>query len=255
MRIATAITLCAGAALALAATAQADWMPGDGHKMHFPQLPDLDGWDVCATFPGILADDWMCSATGPVTDVHLWGSWAFDMPGIIENVHISIHENIPAGPGGPNFSQPGVLLWQRDFSPNQFSIIDPWDEGDQSWYEPISDEVRIDDHRAINQINIVNIRDPFIQQVGEIYWLDVSVTVDDPDGMGLYRWGWKTSQDHFMDVPVWGTLDLPGVWNPLEDPLIVGEPLSMAFVITPSPGAVGLLAVAGALGLASRRRR
>jgi len=25
---------------------RADWDPGDGHKMHFPQLPDPEGWDV-----------------------------------------------------------------------------------------------------------------------------------------------------------------------------------------------------------------
>ena len=30
----------------LAGPAFADWLPGDGHKMHFPQLPDEDGWDV-----------------------------------------------------------------------------------------------------------------------------------------------------------------------------------------------------------------
>ncbi|MCJ7578787.1 MAG: hypothetical protein MUO91_10085, partial [candidate division Zixibacteria bacterium] len=45
------------------------------HKMHFPQLPDLEGWDVYAVYPKTLADDWKCSATGPVTDIHFWGSW------------------------------------------------------------------------------------------------------------------------------------------------------------------------------------
>ena len=24
----------------------ADWVPADGHKMHYPQLPDEAGWDV-----------------------------------------------------------------------------------------------------------------------------------------------------------------------------------------------------------------
>ena len=32
----------------LAGPALADWEPADGHKMHFPQLPDEDGWDVCS---------------------------------------------------------------------------------------------------------------------------------------------------------------------------------------------------------------
>lgn len=36
--------------LALGGPALADWQPGDGHKMHFPQLPDEDGWDVRSSF-------------------------------------------------------------------------------------------------------------------------------------------------------------------------------------------------------------
>jgi hypothetical protein len=76
----TPITFLAMACVALlAAPAIADWNPGDGHKMHFPQLPDEDGWDVNATTNGdpyvCLADDWMCSQTGPVEDIHFWGSW------------------------------------------------------------------------------------------------------------------------------------------------------------------------------------
>ena len=30
----------------VAPAAVADWDPGDGHKMHYPQLPDPNGWDV-----------------------------------------------------------------------------------------------------------------------------------------------------------------------------------------------------------------
>jgi hypothetical protein len=49
----------------------ADWEPSDGHKMHFPQMPDPVGWDV--NFHDFyLADDWRCSETGPVTDIHFW---------------------------------------------------------------------------------------------------------------------------------------------------------------------------------------
>jgi len=66
----------AGLAIVLSAVgAAADWQPADGHKMHFPQLPDEEGWDVNATAPMILADDWRCSQSGLVTDIHFWGSW------------------------------------------------------------------------------------------------------------------------------------------------------------------------------------
>lgn len=64
------ILLCV---LALAAPALADWEPGDGHKMHFPQLPDPDGWDVRASAL-CMADDWLCTETGTVDDIHWWGS-------------------------------------------------------------------------------------------------------------------------------------------------------------------------------------
>ncbi len=117
-------------------TAQADWFPGDDHKMHFPQLPDPFGWDVNATFPQVLADDWQCSETGPVSDVHLWGSWEFDQgaPDLITNIHLSIHSNLPA-PAGGGISKPGELLWEGDFFTGQFTVIDPYGTGDQGWYE------------------------------------------------------------------------------------------------------------------------
>ena len=38
----------------IGSAALADWRPGDGSKMHFPQLPDLDsglGMNVLATEP------------------------------------------------------------------------------------------------------------------------------------------------------------------------------------------------------------
>ena len=70
-----------GTLMFLAAPTVADWKPEDGHKMHFPQLPDEDGWDVNATWPKVLADDWTCSETGWVKDIHFWGSWMYGQPG------------------------------------------------------------------------------------------------------------------------------------------------------------------------------
>jgi len=66
----------------LPALALGDWQPGDGHKMHFPQLPDEDGWDVRASYI-CLADDWECSEDGFVRDMHFWGSWRNGDVGLI----------------------------------------------------------------------------------------------------------------------------------------------------------------------------
>jgi len=78
--------------LASATAARADWIPNaadpmdaTNHKMHFPQMPDLDGWDVSFWSahefdPGVVppytafawpsGDDWQCAGTGSVTDIH-----------------------------------------------------------------------------------------------------------------------------------------------------------------------------------------
>jgi hypothetical protein len=223
----------------------ADWFPGEPHKMHYPQLPDPFGWDVNATFPKVLADDWQCSQTGPVTDIHLWGSYEFDVQSPILRIHTSIHENIPETPTSP--SMPGALLWERDFFPPEFQVLDPYGTGDQGWYDPNTGQWRRPDHFRFHQINIENIQEPFTQEVGKIYWLDISVEVEDP----FYRWGWKTSQDHFMDDAVWSDFGLEG-WQELRDP-ITFESLDLAFVITPEPAAVMLFAFGG-LALLRRRR-
>jgi hypothetical protein len=256
MNSASRVLLGAGLALIATSAAAGDWFPGDPYKMHFPQLPDPMGWDVNATYPKVLADDWECTESGPVTDIHFWGSWADDIPGQIISVHVSIHTNVPAGPDF-QFSHPGDLLWERDFDPSLFAVV-AYGEGDEGWFDPNTGQYLEHNHMLYHQINITDIRDPFYQEVGGIYWLDVSVMVESPAG-ALAMWGWKTSQDHFMDDAVWSDVPTPGrsvdgaLWNELFDP-ITGESLDLAFVITPTPGTLVLLGIGGVLA-AQRRRR
>ena len=224
----------------LALPAVADWNPGEPHKMHFPQLPDPQGWDVKATYPKVLADDWQCSQTGPVTDIHFWGSWREDRVGEIVAIDLSIHAN-NLGPPSTPINPP---LWQRRFFPGQWKER-YYGEGQQGWYDPNTGFWKRPDHLRYYQYNFVDIPNPFIQQQGVIYWLDVSVHVQGPE-----EWGWKTSYMHFMDDAVWGDYPDP-IWRPLTDP-ITGQTLDLAFVITPEPASAVLL-LAGALAL--RRRR
>jgi hypothetical protein len=251
MKTATAMIGCAALVMALTVPASADWFPGDPYKMHFPQLPDPTGWDVNGTEPMILADDFQCSETGPISDVHVWGSWHFGNPGSISSIRLSIFDNVPEDPTNPDsYSQPGTLLWAQSFAPGDYTLLDPYGTGQEGWYDPATGVSQRPDHDTFHQLNFTNIKDPFVQQFGEIYWLAVSVTVD-PSPTGP-EWGWKTSQDHFMDNAVWY---VPGTgWSELYDPEVSGQPLDLAFVITPEPGTLALLLLGG-LALVSRKRR
>jgi len=223
------------AAIALSAgPAAADWDEGDGHKMHWPQLPDPNGWDVDFSSPHVLADDWRCSQSGPVSDIHFWFSAKSDQPFIVDQIHVSIHADIPAQ--GDDYSTPlNPPLWERDFSSSQFSIR-PYGGGDQGWYDPYEGTNVKPDHKGIWQANIVGIENPFYQVEGTIYWLDLSVLAHDPSGVDPVALGWKTSiSDHFNDDAVWGEGPIGGeiFWHELRDPLEPTLSLDLAFVITP----------------------
>jgi hypothetical protein len=194
----------------------ADWDEGEDFKMHFPQLPDKDGFDVDWGY-WYLGDDWKCTETGPVDDIHFWLSWFYDDPMTIDELYVSIWSNNPNGTGG--HSQPLDLKWDRTFTPKQF-VMREYGNGDQRWMMPWG-EVIPHPHKLIFQINIVEIDDPFEQKEGEIYWLVIKMSsISD-----IHTVGWKTSEDHFMDNAVWSEEPATGDWQMIEG-------IDFAFVIT-----------------------
>jgi len=243
--------------LGMVASSQADWFPGDSYKMHYPQLPDPNGWDVNFVRPKVLADDWLCTETGPVSDIHFWYSFNFDQPVPIESIHLSIHSDIPASPTGA-FSRPGELLWSRDLVPGEWLDLYPYPgaSGSQGWYDPNTGLVIPDNHQLTGQINVrIPEAEAFIQKEGTIYWLDISIL--SPVSGTTAGIGWKTTKDHFNDDAVWGDFTDTGdvVWNELRDPT-TQESLDLAFVITtvPEPNAILLSTLGGSLLLVWRRR-
>lgn len=198
--------------------ALADWAVGDGHKMHFPQLPDPNGWDV-DFHDWWLGDDWKCSETGPVSDIHFWYSWARDIVQDIPWISVQIYSDNPGPP-----SAPYELLWSRTFQAGEFIIAGPW-TGDQGWYHPLTEWFE-HDHQHYWQMNIKDISSPFNQQEGVIYWLVIQLPYYSYPYPAV---GWKTSEDHWNDNAVFGA---PGNWIPLWDPLSSAEPIDFAFVIT-----------------------
>ncbi len=194
-----AILLVCVPVLVLGLAAVADWHPEDGHKMHWPQLPDETGWAVNATQPLILADDFMCTETGWIKDVHFWGAWRHGDEGLVQQFVLSLHADIPADQNPDGYSKPGETLREWEISDWTAVPIDP--PTMEGWYDPMTGDVFPDDHTAYFQYNVfLPEADWFPQDSGTIYWLNISAIVQDP----LYtQWGWKSTQDNWNDDAVW----------------------------------------------------
>jgi len=263
--------------------AHADWNVGDPYKMHYPQLPDLTptGLDVLATrdpfFTGpngpvwkVLADDFRCTQTGPITDIHIWGSWLNDQVFTGVQFKLSIHADQPATPtGGP--SHPiDPPLWQAIVAPSAQRLYStlPASGPPEQFFDPNTNQI-VGTDRQIWQYNFVNLPQPFTQEAGKIYWLDVQALV--PDGSS-FLFGWKTTnpQDprtpHFMDDAVYADTPAFGApailpYTPLVYPSghpYAGLSIDLAFVITgvPEPASLMLMMLAPIwLTVACRRLR
>ncbi|MBN1795625.1 MAG: PEP-CTERM sorting domain-containing protein [Sedimentisphaerales bacterium] len=247
--------LCVGVLIIIVAGVSfGHWEEGDDYKMHYPQLPDPDGWGVAAQYDYCswlwwewgtrrgLADDWLCTETGYVEDIHFWGSWKGDIKGTVHNIAIGIFAD--------DSGEPGTLLWHRNFDDSYFHE-ELAGSGSQGWYDPYSDSYIEGDHEKYYQYNIPFIDGPlFYQEEGNIYWLGISINYEGCE------FGWKTSDDHWGSDAVYLTnmKESPPYWEwaELYNPLPPGESLDLAFVITPEPATLLLL---GLGGISLRKRR
>ncbi len=252
-----------GAFLLLTVAAQADWNPGDPHKMHYPQLPDPNGWDVNIT-ADMMFDDWQCSQSGPVSDLHFWTSWQNDMPSDIIWIDVEIWKDMPEeDPDNVlGYSYPRDEVWSIRLQPGEWTEHH-YGSGDQGWLDfqnppptqPGHPGYVLHDHQEFYQINIDDIENPFIQQEGEIYWVGIHAGVSDIST----ALGWKTTMDNWNDDAVyWWTFpdqeppEDPD-WREMIDP-ITGESIDMAFVITPEPNVITMILVTSGGFLFIRRK-
>ncbi|MCP4568292.1 MAG: hypothetical protein GY841_12005, partial [FCB group bacterium] len=194
------------------------WQAGDDHKMHFPQLPDGAGWDVYSsvnTSDLSIADDWECSGTGWVKDLHFWGSWFLGITTEITSFEVSVYSDVPAGTDRP-YSYPGDLL--HTISTDSFTVVEIDPGTPEGWYNPHINMVFSNSQITYSQYDIhFDSTDWFWQDSGSVYWISISATTPG------YEWGWKSSQDHWNDQAVYK--DMSGDWKPLYEPgtFILGD--------------------------------
>jgi hypothetical protein len=204
------------------------------------QYPDLSvyGVDVMATQPYILADDFLCTQTGPITDIHIWGSWYHDLVDYNVTFILSIHADIPAGPG--DYSRPGEVLWAKVFEPGSYTMRSYMAELEEGFMIPPQSYEFPADHVCWQYNFFIPESEAFVQRGSSsepvVYWLDVQAI----GGGGTFtRFGWKTSPDHWNDDAVWGQGQEPytGPWYELRYPPgheWYGQSIDLAFVITTS---------------------
>jgi len=211
-------------------------VPEPDPKMHHPQLPDLSsmGMDVdMSVVP--LADDFLCTETGAVSQMTIWGSFLDDIlpragPDSLV-FELAIRADIPAGVV-ESWSMPGEMLWRRVFSPGDYVVWPITDGVPEGWFDPLQGYWLPENHTGVFQYDFFIAEDPFSQEEGIIYWLEVKdLRPPEPD----YTFGWKTTEIELrwqddaayeIDPPLWLPLQYP------ERHAFERETLDLAFVIS-----------------------
>jgi hypothetical protein len=218
------------------------------------QQPDLGstGLDVDATVDSpatwpaqILADDFECALSGPVTQIDVWGSFYQDAPpgNDPNNVEftLSIHANVPPLVRfGTN--TPGKVLWTRAFKKGRFTV-QPVTSERQGYFSPCNEEYAKSNHKQAWKYTFRIDPDEAFAQTGTsdkpvVYWLSVQGRVVQAANRTT-RFGWKTAANPWGEDAVWARAEKPSsaTWHMLtypNDPAGVRRNTALAFAILTS---------------------
>jgi len=210
------------------------------------QRPDLTATGVDVDNGWVqLADDFQCTQSGPITDIHIWTSFAADIaPQILNSLTITlyIYSDVPdPNPGDPNdWSHPGYLLWSKTFLPGTYSagLCTMVPQGEW-WHDPATNSWQFPGDTQVYQYDfLINEAEAFRQREGTIYWLGMKYQLEGAN----FTMGWKSSLYHWNDDACWldTSPDTP-IWRELRygdrHPLAPAS-MDLAFAITGIPGPV-----------------
>jgi hypothetical protein len=204
----------------------------------FIQWPDIstNGLDVRATATNLLADDFLCTSIGSITNIKIWGSWLGDVPAPNARFLLGMWKDVAATTNQP--SHPGNLLWSGAFGPGEYSY-GLYTNSHERFYDPnifgVNGLIGFDTNIWWYSFNPTN---QFCQNGTTnqplVYWLSVSV-----DQTGDLLFGWKTSTNHWNDAAVYGHITSG---TPLKDWQVLRDPrntntldLSFQLLNNPSP--------------------
>src|SRR5882724_5198411 len=196
--------------------------------LKYVQLPQIDGgFDLWDTGPWALADDFTCTNTGPITDIHLWGAWLNDMVDFNTTFWLAIYDDVPAVTNGPVFipSRPGTnLVWQQYFGPGQYSQSQVA-VGIGNFYNPEPPAFMGNDSKVYYYCFYPT--NPPVQtgtaNIPKIYWL--AVYAKPLEGTSV-QFGWKSAKIQRFDISThtqWpGSAPNTANWRPNYDPSNLG---------------------------------
>ena len=179
--------------------------------------PTISGWDEMSNYEqlNIVADDWECNDSRPITAIHWWGSfigWSQPYPPSVmpQTFHIGIWTDVPDPDpcDHNNFSHPGTLVWENYCSSYVWNFAGYDKDPRAGGGAPQED--------SCFQFNQLLSQDQWFYQEPSgdpcnprVYWLSIA-----PVWGGTtptYQWGWKSRPHFFNDdaVIIQGTNQWP----------------------------------------------
>ncbi|HEV2454226.1 MAG TPA: hypothetical protein VGY98_08195 [Verrucomicrobiae bacterium] len=230
-------------AVRICARAQTECVDTNGVK--YLQPPNLAGYDVSDSLGYVLADDFVCTNSGPIIGIHIWGSWLNNVHGVITNFLLGIYSDIPAttnAGGQVTPSKPGTQLWTESFGPGQF-VENPVGASQEQFISPASVNIVGPDTEV--WLYCFFPTNPFVQMgtadAPTVYWLAAYAQGENfgPQYNETPQYGWKTTPIVQNDVSVFiGGTTLPGSnapWilntTPQNSPA-GAQPIDLAFELT-----------------------